>query len=224
MNKLLLSTALAVGTLVAAGSASASTLSLQYDGPVNGFQTVSVTGPGFSKNALAGAYKMKDMTTNKSLVVLCMDILAYVSSNTVYPYKMTNTPFSNSYGLSGGAVAKLQALFDSSYSAALTSTAKSAGFQVAAWNLIYDGDLSVDTGSFQQNGSSASKTAANAFLAAAGSYGGGKKYNLTFLESTKTPTRSQNLVTVAAVPIPAAGLMLIGALGGLFAARRRRKA
>lgn len=221
MNRFLLSTAVAVGTMMAASSASA--LSLQYDGSVKGFQTVSVAGPGFSRNVLAGAYKMKDITTNKSLVVLCMDILASVSSGVVYPYKATNTPFSNSAGLSNGAVSRLQALFDSSYRAALTSIVNSAGFQVAAWNVVYDNDWTVDSGSFQQGGSSAAKTAANTFLTAASNHTGGKKFSLTFLEST-LDNRSQNLVTVAAVPLPAAGLMLIGAIGGLFAARRRKKA
>ena len=103
----------------------------------------------------------------------------------------------------------------------------SAGFQVALWNAVYDEDWSVSDGEgsfYQTTSSDGVRAAANGFLSDAFAYNGGQKYTLTFLESTETPTRSQNLVTATPVPLPAAGLMLLTALGGMLFGRRRKKA
>ena len=54
-----------------------------------------------------------------------------------------------------------------------------------------------------------------------------QSYKLTFLESNDqrgNSQYSQNLVTASPVPLPAAGFLLIGALGGLAAVGRRKRA
>ncbi|MEO9573307.1 MAG: VPLPA-CTERM sorting domain-containing protein [Tateyamaria sp.] len=213
--------------MVASGSASAMTLT--YDGSVAGFKKANVTEVANSVNA--GAYRMKDTTSLESFIVFCLDLLASVQNNVDYGYTATNTPFSNSENLSvvgaGGltGIDRIQRLFDSGYDAALSTKTNSAGFQVALWNAVYDDDWSVaiNAGDFYQTASDDGvQDAANGFLSDAFAYTGGQKYKLTFLESTRTPTRSQNLVTVSAVPVPAAGLMLLTAFGGLFVARRRK--
>ena len=50
-----------------------------------------------------------------------------------------------------------------------------------------------------------------------------RKYNVIYLESKGT---AQDLLTVVPVPVPAAGLLLLGSLGaiGAMAKRRRRHA
>ena len=217
----------AVAAMLASGSASA--LTLTYDGSVVGFKTVNVTEVSNSVNA--GAYRMKDTTSMESFIVFCLDLLASVTNNVDYGYKATDTPFSNSEDLSvvgaGGltGVDRIQRLFDTGYDTALSSKTNSAGFQVALWNAVYDDDWSVANGAgdfYQTASDDGVRDAANDFLSDAFAYTGGQKYKLTFLESTREPTRSQNLVTVSAVPVPAAGLMLLTAFGGLFAARRRK--
>ncbi|MEO1557714.1 MAG: VPLPA-CTERM sorting domain-containing protein [Pseudomonadota bacterium] len=222
-----IATAGAFAALMTAASASAMTLT--YDGSVVGFKKVNVTEVSNAVNA--GAYKMKDTTSMDSFIVFCLDLLASVYNNVDYGYTATNTPFSNSEDLSvagaGGltGVDRIQRLFDSGYDTALTSKTNSAGFQVALWNAVYDDDWSVanSAGTFYQTASNGGvRDAANAFLSDASTYTGGQKYALTFLESTETPNRSQNLVTVSAVPVPAAGLMLLTALGGMVVARRRK--
>ena len=67
--------------------------------------------------------------------------------------------------------------------------------------------------------------AATSYLQAAKDYTGTNKFDLTYLEST-AQNRRQNLVTadLAPVPLPAAGLMLLAALGGLAATKRRKPA
>jgi hypothetical protein len=213
-------------TVVSTSGASA--LSLKFDGWENGYKTVNVTAP--THNGAAGAFKMKDVNTLDKFTVFCLDLLALIRSNTAYGYKTTTTPFSNSVDLvANGGLSRIQSIFDSGYAAALTSSTASAGFQVALWNAVYDTDWSVSNNAgafFQSDTASGVQAEANAVLLAAENYSGRKKWNLTFFESTQTNPRSQNLVTAAPapVPLPAAGLMLITALGGLFVGRRRKAA
>ena len=228
-----LAAATALAALISAGAASATTMTLRYDNPAvgSGFERVDVKTPE-KNNVNAGAFNMKDQDTLESFTVFCLDLLANIYPKRDYGYKTTETPFSNSVDLmtidgSGyTGVDRIQRIFDAGYSIALVNTVSSAGFQVALWNAVYDTDWSVslDAGDFYQDGMNEGvRTAANAFLRDAENYsGGGKKWNLTFLESTATDPRSQNLVTMAPVPLPAAGFMLLTALGGLFAARRRK--
>ena len=188
-----------------------------------------MTSPGYG--GAAGAFDMKDTNTLDSFVVFCLDIIGKVYTNQTYDYKTTTTPFSNSYGLSSGSIDRLQQIFDSGYDTALNDSVSSAGFQVALWNAVYDDDWSVTNGSgsfYQTAANDGVRDAANQFLADAQAYGNGpQKWDLTYLEGLNTNpklARSQNLVTVAAVPVPAASLLLISALGGLFVARRRKAA
>ena len=228
---------------VAAGSASA--LTLKYDGTVDnlGFEKIDMTTPTLT-NVNTGGFKMKDTSNNNSFAVFCLDLLASIYSGRSYGYEATNTPFTNGgvdltvvdggSGLSG--IDRIQRIFDSSYDAAFDSLTNSAGFQLALWNAVYDVDWSVGDNSSGANGGTfyqtdtddeAVRTAANGFLSDAFAYNGGQKYSLTFLQSTgstQSPGRSQNLVTASPVPLPAAGLMLLAGIGGLFVGRRRKKA
>ena len=220
----------AVATVATSITASASSAaSLEFDGWTSGYQSVAVTAPGFS--GAAGAFNMQDQATNDSFTVFCLDIIGVIYTNLTYDYAATSAPFASSADLiSTGAVGRIQALFDSGYENALVNSVVSAGFQVALWNAVYDKDWTVDDGIFNQtNASSGVKAQANAFLAAAESYNGGSKFDLTYLEGQNTNlqiARSQNLVTAApsVVPLPAGGLLLLTALGGLFVTRRRTAA
>ena len=223
-----LAAATAIAALMTAGAASAMTL--KFDGWANGYQNVNVQTPVL--NNPAGAFKMKDTATQSSFVVFCLDIIGKIYSGKTYNYKTTSTPFANSVDLiANGGVGRVQALFDSGYDTALTSSVSSAGFQVALWNAVYDTDWSVNNGAgtfYQTSSNNGVRAAANAFLAAAQTYADPQKWNLTYLEGYNNTnpdgSRAQNLVTMAPVPLPAAGLMLLGALGGLVGLRRRRKA
>ena len=222
-----LAAATAVAALMVAGAASANTLKLTGWSAGSG-QSVSVNSPVKNGGVNAGAFNVTDTNpgTLGSFIAFCLDLAATVDlPGGPYNYAVTNTPFSNS-SMATGAVNRIQAIFDSSYSTAVAtaSAVTSAGFQVALWNAVYDNDWTVASGSFKASNNTSVTAQANAYLLAASTYGGAQNWDLTYLESTDTNPRHQNLVTASPVPLPAAGLMLLGALGGLVGLRRRRKA
>ncbi len=232
-NKILAAAAIAV--TMAGGAASALTVSMNGSA-AGGYEQLKITAPDAGKDGdrvNAGAFSMTDTTAAPDnvlgdFIAFCLDLGAWISKGGGYNYDVTDTPFSNSLDLvANGAVDRIQAIFDANYSNAVATDNRvtSAGFQVALWNAVYDDDWTVSGGTgFSAYGNDSVTNQANAYLAAAQTYAGGKKWTLSYLESTDTDPRHQNLVTAAPVPLPAAGLMLLGALAGLGTMRRRRKA
>lgn len=221
---------------VMASSAWAASVSLQYNGDSavgGGYDKVDVTNTNpdaarpFFNNQVAGGFDMTDTSgLLGDFVAWCLDMGAYLGTSGTHSYETTDTPFSNSYGLGADGMARVQAVFDASYGDdVLANKTNSAGFQLALWEVVYDDGFDLTTGDLMALNADASDdsaviSAAEGYLGAAFAYAGGKKWNLTYLES---PGNKQNLVTVSPVPLPASALMLIGAVGGLAAMRRRRK-
>ncbi|MBU2991601.1 VPLPA-CTERM sorting domain-containing protein [Octadecabacter sp. 1_MG-2023] len=215
----------AAALLTLATAPASSAASLKFESWASGYETVDVTAPSY--NGAAGGFVMNDVDTSDSFVVFCLDILGVIYSNVTYDYTTTAAPFSNSQ--SPLNMTGLQNLFDTGYSNALASSTTSAAFQVALWNTVYDTDWDVNGGTFSQDDDGAVKDMANEFLAAANGYTGPSTWTLSFLEGENTDPnirRSQNLVTAAPspVPLPATGLMLVAAIGGLAMTRRRKTA
>ncbi|MEM6656526.1 MAG: VPLPA-CTERM sorting domain-containing protein [Pseudomonadota bacterium] len=229
-----------VATFVGTVPAAAITVDLNGSA-AGGYKEVRVTAPSidFDYDLVdAGAYTMSDVTPGSGnvlgdFVAFCLDLAAWIGKGEGYDFKVTNTPFSNT-GIdliANGGLQRIQAIFDANYSPEVATDSKktSAAFQVALWNAVYDDDWTV-TGADGDGFNAASRrggvngviSQANDYLLAAQNYDGPQKWRLSFLESTANP-RYQNLVAVAPVPLPAAGLMLLGALAG-FGVLRRRKA
>lgn len=210
-------------------AASATTVSLTYNGPSAADpKTVNITATPVGSTGTTNAYGF-NMTDSVgplgSFVAWCLDLGNFLANTGAgaQAYKITSDPFGNSYGLDAAERARVQAVFDANYgSLNLSAGNEVAGFQLALWDALYDGDWDLSAGAFKATASAAITGLANGYLAAAAGWSDGKRYNMTFLESTGS-TQRQNLVTVAPVPIPAAGGLLLLALGGMGIAARRRK-
>lgn len=189
----------------------------------NGHKIVNITSPSDADgNVYAGAFALSANELGGNFIAWCLDI--YDELDLASNYQITTTPFSD-LALSAADQADIKALFDTSFfDLDLSSDTESAGFQVALWEIAFEGDgntYDAATGDFAIASSSAIGVA-NGFLDLLGGPTTGN-YELTFLESDGN---SQDLVTasVSAVPLPASGLMLMGALAGLglLSASRRR--
>lgn len=223
----ILKTALLAGALgLAAGGASATTATLDFQGFAAGSTNVhySVKGSGFAESggAAAGAFEFRNEDSLETFVAWCIDILTNLNQGDVV-YDM------HASLLDGDQLGRLQKVFDANY---VTDTAdsglNSAAFQVAVWDSIYDDDFdagafgSAEAG-FMLTSPSTVISKANEYLLAAASYAGPRRWTLTQYDDV-SPV-SQDLVTVAPIPLPF-GALLIGSafLGaGAVSARVRRK-
>lgn len=112
----------------------------------------------------------------------------------------------------------IRSLFSLHYGDSMTSR-QSRAFQLALWELIYedDTDLSVSNGAgyfYVQSGFGSGTVAiANQFLASLGDWDGSSNaWNFHVLQADG----SQNLLSVTAVPTPAALALVLAGLGGLL--------
>jgi len=192
--------ALSAAALFAAQAASATTLNLTYVEAANGFAAVDIDAApisvaGGQTSVPAGGFVMNDATGGfGDFLAWCLDLGAFLGTSGSHEYTATATPFSNSFGLDSAGIARVSSIFNANFGAAVTAT--------------------TDAGNVE--------TLAAGYLAAAANYAGPNLFDVTYLESTAAD-RAQNIVTVSAVPLPAAGLMLGFAVAGLGAARRFKK-
>lgn len=222
--KVLFGTVAACAVFSFAGAVAASTVNLSFDGLTHGAikKNVEITAspvmpPKGIGQYVAGGFKMSDNGgVLDDFIAFCLDIGNWLRDDT--DYEPTATPFTN-FTI---PIARVQAVFDANYGGVdLTNENQSAGFQLALWEAIYDTDYDLTTGAFRGKGlDGATTAAAQGFLSAASSYAGPKKFSLTFYDSLNDP-RSQNLVTVSPVPLPAGGVLLLSALGVIGLLRRR---
>lgn len=159
----------------------------------------------------------------ESFTAFCLDIVTAMKLSSIYT--TTTTPFQSLVPAS--TITNITRLFETGYSSLnLGNAADSAGFQLALWELMYETGPTYDltTGNFAASSAVALGKAQTLLAGMSGNIT--QSYQLTWLQSDdpKGPKNhySQNLVTVSEVPLPAGGLLLAAAMGGLAALRRKK--
>ncbi|MBM7066710.1 hypothetical protein [Actibacterium sp. 188UL27-1] len=212
-------TALVLG--LSAGAAAASTVTLEKT-YANLFgdtdeqrlrESVSVNYGTETINAYAGAFRISE-AQGKSFIAFCVEL----AEGLKLPFEFTKTKAL----FDAATTQRVAQLFGTAYEQ-VTDDTSAAAFQVSLWEIVtdQDGSLDLDDGIFVLNSGGDVRTTALGFLSGL-SDPTDNRTNLTFYAAPG----SQDVVTgtVSPVPVPAAGLLLIGGLGGLMVLRRARAA
>ena len=218
--------ALALGAASALSPASAATINVTKQGTnafVDGsgsngwYQSTSYTLNGTGRAAAAGMFRLTGTSTNGAV----QDFLAFC----LEPLETLTLPKDHTVGttLGSSVLDRLGALMSNAFTL-VTGSQSAAAFQMAAWEIANEsnGSLDLAQGGFRiTSARSGTQSLAQSWLNLIGSGQWTSGGNVTILSASGT----QDLLTnIAPVPVPAAGVMLLGGLAGLGALRRRRKA
>lgn len=220
---------LAMGTT----AASASSVTLSYDGATAGtpFTSVNIlqapSGVTSGPDTLAGAFNFSELDADnnvlRSFVAWCMDLSENLNQG-IRNYHQSSS-FITGVSELLGAGDRVQRLFDAVYHEVNpTNKVQSTAFQLALWEVIYDDNFDLSSngnGVFRATADSDVLSAAEGWLSTASSWSGPQRWSLTFYDASN-PSQ-QNIGTASAIPLPAAGWLLLGGLAALGAAARRRK-
>ncbi|MEO0678799.1 MAG: hypothetical protein AAF192_00125 [Pseudomonadota bacterium] len=234
--------ALTAGTTLAlsAGSALATTTTdLTFDGFEAGSRVVRVQaragGEAQNFHAYAGTFSVTGTNPGKSFIAWCIDIATSLhQEGTSRTYVRQNVLTTEQRG-------DLERLFAAAYDedAVLASQVKTAAFQVAIWDAIYDDDW--DAGDFhwkkvsdpsepdyfkirdgwQSQNHWAVRKQANAYLALARDFAGPTP-TVKLVEYDGRASNTQSLVAIS-MPLPAGAMLLLGGFGLAALVRRRRR-
>lgn len=227
--------AMAFSGAVFTGGASAGTVNLQNAGDTpfgtpEWARQVAYTVDGQRQDSIAGLFRLEETESGKGILAWCVELLQDL--NLPGDYNV------NAISPTAAVAANLNKLFTTSYDMVLNNDnttaqreAKAAGFQLAIWEIITDSEsdegLDLETGDF-------------VVLTGGGNTQGGvfnnaakylerldrdtdQEYDYTFFSSDESQDLINAEETVAAIPVPAAGLLLLSGLAGFGAMRRRRK-
>lgn len=218
--------ALALGAASALSPASAATVNVIKQGTNafvdasggNGwYQSTSYTLNGTGRSAAAGMFRLTATSTTGAV----QDFLAFC----LEPLETLTLPKDHTVGTTLGSpvLDRLGALMSNAFSL-VTGSQSAAAFQMAAWEIANEsnGSLDLAKGGFRiTSAARGTQSLAQSWLDLIGSGQWTSGGNVTILSASGT----QDLLTnIAPVPVPAAGVMLLGGLAGLGALRRRRKA
>jgi hypothetical protein len=217
--------AIAAGMAMAglAASASASTVNLDYLGSstkLNG--NVVESDSGSLNNVTLGSLDMQFSGTQNGFIAWCFQFARQIALSATYTVEAGFPSF-----LSSQQADDLSRLFTGYGNETLTNRG-AASFQLAIWEIVEETketspgviEYNISTGNFQAEATSGPRAAedANTWLASLGQFSPDAR--ITYLTSSD----SQDILTIAPIPLPASVLLLGAGLGALVLVRRRGKA
>jgi hypothetical protein len=219
----LVSTAL-VSVLALASQSAFSSTTLTYQGAsFPSYETVHTSyadgaGVGYpdfgDKYVYVGGFKMGVGNTNQSITAWCVDVFDWLHS----------ASYSNGNLSSINHNDKLQQLVNQRY-ASVTNAQTSAAFQLAVWEIVTEAGNTFNLGNGQFKAWGGNTTAiamANDWLKLDKTTGN-RNYKIDYYFYGNMPNGvTQNLISVSPVPLPAAGLLMLSALGLGGLVKRRR--
>lgn len=202
-----------------------------FNGNGVGSQNLTIKVDGANKSVAAGAfalqYRLSPADAWTSFLTYCLepDETLGISAGTVYQGDLVaDIASSSEYAAHAASIARM---YSTHFADSLTGTTRSAAFQVALWELAYDGGANLAAGKFQLVGSTAVRDQAALYLNSAGWVPLGdagvilRVGNQDLVIDLPTPSGGP---VPAPVPEPV-GLTLFGlGLAALGAAQRRRRA
>lgn len=183
-------------------------------------------------NAAAGAFAFKDVTGGGNpgplgtFIAWCFDLDTSFASGQSYDYTLAPNLLATTPPYLAGAAARIQGLFDAAYyisgvNSVLSSADRSAGFQLAIWEVLYDSNYNLGSGTFLTATTGAAVTAGQDFLTLAKGPAAAKRWDIATYDGSNLNPRAQDIGVATAIPLPAAAWLLLGVSGALVAAKRR---
>ncbi len=217
----MLRAAVPTALLAVLASAHASPISVTYDGFVAGSASGRIYGPdsGAERSVRAGQFQFQvdadplGVLWDDELQAFCIDVTQWLVTGQTVTYEFT--PAAASGYLDADQLADIAWLYDNQ-AASLGTAQHDAAFQLALWELVYDGaqpSLLSGAGSFWSNSFGGAQAIAESWLvdlSAAAPSDGYVSSSYTFYVMRPThPVSNQTLLVARPVPEPSA-LLLVG--------------